>query len=183
MTSLPLPQSLFDFFRPAKKAHTGRFLRSGVARRTPVADVYIVNTNVDNPAGGVGDTDTFISLREAITAANTNAAFGDAPAGMGAGDSITFNLGVRLRQRSRSAEFNCRLPTICRSMETTLLTSAAGTDITVSGALASRVFNVTDTISLSNLTATAGNSLGADGGAIKYLRRRLGQSFKRQRHQ
>ena len=42
---------------------------------------YVVDTLDDNPATGPSDTDAHVSLREAIIAANTNAPFGDAPAG------------------------------------------------------------------------------------------------------
>ena len=53
---------------------------------------YVVNTPLDDPWAGPDDVDGRVSLREAITAANTNAPFGDAPAGQGDGllDSITF---------------------------------------------------------------------------------------------
>ena len=48
---------------------------------------FVVNTTADSPAGL---DDGLISLREAVTAANTNAAFGDAPAGDDTGDRILF---------------------------------------------------------------------------------------------
>ena len=57
---------------------------------------YVVDTIADNPTAGSGVMDAKISLREAITAANTNAAFGDAAAGQADltggpnGDTITF---------------------------------------------------------------------------------------------
>ena len=46
---------------------------------------------VDTLADGAGaDSDGMLSLREAIVAANTNAAFADAPAGEADGDIIRF---------------------------------------------------------------------------------------------
>ena len=51
---------------------------------------FVVNTLLDNPSGLSSDTDGFISLREAITAANTNLPFGDAPAGDAGLDTIGF---------------------------------------------------------------------------------------------
>ena len=51
---------------------------------------YVVNTTSDDAADASGVADGLLSLREAITAANTNAAFGDAPAGSLENDSIQF---------------------------------------------------------------------------------------------
>lgn len=50
---------------------------------------YVINTPFDNVTPG----DNLVSLREAVTAANTNLPFGDAPAGEGGGvvDQITFS--------------------------------------------------------------------------------------------
>ena len=50
---------------------------------------FVVNSLVDDASGAV---DGQISLREAVIAANTNAAFGDAPAGESTDDTITFDL-------------------------------------------------------------------------------------------
>jgi len=54
---------------------------------------YVIDTIDDIPAAIATDTDSKVSLREAITAANTNAVFSDAAAGQGAGvvDTITFD--------------------------------------------------------------------------------------------
>jgi len=46
---------------------------------------YVVDTPLDDPSVGADVTDGFVSLREAIQAANTNLPFGDAPAGDGGG--------------------------------------------------------------------------------------------------
>lgn len=50
---------------------------------------FIVNSAIDD---ATGTEDGLISLREAIIAANTNAAFGDAPAGEETGDTIQFSI-------------------------------------------------------------------------------------------
>ena len=50
---------------------------------------YVVDAATDDVDDVDGNSDGLISLREAINAANSNAAFGDAPAG-GASDTITF---------------------------------------------------------------------------------------------
>ena len=55
---------------------------------------YVVNAATDDAADLAGVADGVISLREAIIAANTNAAHGDAPAGSAAGDTITFDPAV-----------------------------------------------------------------------------------------
>ena len=49
---------------------------------------FVVNSAVDD---GTGAVDGLISLREAIIAANTNEAFGDAQAGDADGDRIVFS--------------------------------------------------------------------------------------------
>jgi fibronectin-binding autotransporter adhesin len=53
--------------------------------------VFVVNTTSDSPDDAAGVSDGLISLREAIIASNTNAAFGDAPAGSATGDTIVFD--------------------------------------------------------------------------------------------
>ena len=52
---------------------------------------YVVDAATDDADDVAGNMDGLISLREAITAAVTNMAFGDAPAGEAGGDTITFN--------------------------------------------------------------------------------------------
>ena len=54
-----------------------------------MATDYVVDTDAD----GIDDTDGLISLREAIMAANTDTAVGDAPAGEPDGDTISFDAG------------------------------------------------------------------------------------------
>ncbi|MCG6154300.1 choice-of-anchor Q domain-containing protein [Rubinisphaera margarita] len=58
--------------------------------------VYVVNTATDVTVNTNSNSDGLISLREAITAANNNAAFGDAPAGSsGTTDIIRFAPSMR----------------------------------------------------------------------------------------
>ncbi|MCA8989661.1 MAG: hypothetical protein KDA78_18585, partial [Planctomycetaceae bacterium] len=122
--------------------------------------VYTVNTTLDEPANGAGVTDGLISLREAINAANSNAAFGDAPAGSGVGtDVINF------------------APTLNNSVIT-----LGGDQLIISGDLSivgpganrlkidanhqSRIFQINSgvTASISGLTITNGNLNGAGEG-------------------
>ena len=121
-------------------------------RTTPTA--YVVNTNADVLAA-----DGFISLREAVQAANTNAAVFDAPAGNADGDTITFASGTN--------------PTLTAGeLAITDDVTVSGT-VTISGNNASRVFNIDTTagvgavkaVTLSSLTLTQGKSAG-DGGAV-----------------
>jgi hypothetical protein len=87
-----------------RRSRRGRGLKGSASRRYSrgfgvetledrmLLTAYLVDTLADDPSAG-DVTDFRISLREAITAANTNAAFGDAPAGQGDGtvDTITFD--------------------------------------------------------------------------------------------
>jgi fibronectin-binding autotransporter adhesin len=82
------------------KSLTGRETRRRKSARSSVIErledrtlltAFVVNTTSDSPDDAAGVSDGLISLREAIVAANTNAAFGDAPAGMATGDTISFD--------------------------------------------------------------------------------------------
>ena len=55
---------------------------------------YVVDVATDNAADISGVPDGLLSLREAVIAADTNAAFGDAPAGSADGDTIVFDPNV-----------------------------------------------------------------------------------------
>lgn len=89
------------------EAHPSRYSykRKGVSRRysRPLAveplecrtmlTTFLVDTIADDPLATATDTDGYVSLREAVQAANTNAAFGDAAAGASGGivDTIRFD--------------------------------------------------------------------------------------------
>ena len=122
---------------------------------------YVVNSLLDTPAATSATADGNLTLREAITAANTNARFGDARAGGGI-DSITFapNLttpGATLTLRQGE------LPIAGGTLE------IDGGGVTLSGGNRSRVFAVGTGASLtvanlSNLTITRG--VASSGGGI-----------------
>ena len=102
--------------------------------------------------------DGLVSLREAITAANTNSAFGDAAAGDVSGDSIRFD-----------ADLNGEIITLGGSeLEITddLIIRGGISDIIISGDAASRIFrvNTDETVVLSKLALQLGMS--DEGGAL-----------------
>ena len=70
----------------------GRLACVGLGLMIPLgaatATDYVVDSEADNT-----DTDGVITLREAVLAANTDTAVGDAPAGEADGDTITFDGG------------------------------------------------------------------------------------------
>lgn len=118
---------------------------------------------VDSAADGVAETaitpDGNLTLREAIIAANTNTAYGDAPAGSPTGDTITFagsldGQTITLEQGELTI--------------TDTLTVDGGGTISVSGGGMSRVLNVTEgTVIFSGLTIQDGNlTLGDNGGGL-----------------
>jgi hypothetical protein len=135
-------------------------------RRTPAAAVqvledrtlltnYLVTTDLDVVAA-----DGFVSLREAIQAANANSAVNEAPAGEATGDAITFDASLAGK-------------TIVLGGTELAITSGLTIDgedrgITIDGDDLSRVFNINtaDDVTLANLTLTRGNGAGADGGAV-----------------
>jgi hypothetical protein len=124
---------------------------------------FLVNTPVDNPLADVADTDGLVSLREAITAANTNAAFGDAAAG-GVGDSIMFDLGSGPHTITLGGT---QLP-IADDLS---LTGPGGANLTISGNNTSRVFNIIfgADVEISDVTIAGGNDGGdytSPGGGV-----------------
>ncbi|MCA9026404.1 MAG: hypothetical protein KDA86_14450 [Planctomycetaceae bacterium] len=126
---------------------------------------FVVNAATDDAADLAGAADGMISLREAIIAANTNAVFGDAPAGAADGDTITFDpavFGPGLIQTITigNGEFG---------ITDDLSINGGGLGLTIDAANASRIFNVNtaETVNLSSLNLTNGNSAGGNGGAIQ----------------
>ncbi len=179
MSALPaLRQLLFDttsawlgFDGAARRQGAKRHLRSGrialvemLKDRTLLTN-FVVNAATDDAADLAGAADGMISLREAIIAANTNAAFGDAPAGMAAGDTITFDpaiFGPGLIQTIMmgNGEYG---------ITDDVSINGGGLGITLDAVNASRIFNVStsETVSVSSLSLTRGSSAGVNGGAVR----------------
>ncbi|QDT04721.1 putative outer membrane protein PmpB precursor [Rubripirellula lacrimiformis] len=123
------------------------------ARRLLAA--YVVDTVDDSTA-----VDGLVSLREAIEAANTNSAVGDAIAGEGAAtDTITFAAGLSAMTITLGSELS-----IVDSLDISL---GAGENITVDGGGNGRVFSVgtgSTSVSISGITLSGG--VADNGGAI-----------------
>ena len=113
-----------------------------------------VNTLTDNGNGADG----LISLREAIVATNTNAAFGDAPAGDVNGDSINFASGLI----GQTVELSLG------ELEITDDLVIRGFGSTVQAAAGERIFsiNTSEAVALSRLTLENGEAI--EGGAIRF---------------
>ncbi len=77
-------------FRSRKTRRRGSIASQSYAQLEPrqLLASFTINTVLDD---GGATNDGLISLREAVMAANTNAPFGDAPAGDASGDFITFD--------------------------------------------------------------------------------------------
>lgn len=158
-----------------KRHHRRRLHRRWNADVCPAAELLEDRTLlslfvVNSVADGAPAVDGQLTLREAITAANTNAASGDASAGDADGDQIVFNIAT--------AD-----PTIVLSLGQLSITddlqidgtntNAAGGRVTIDGNGASRVFAVIaagsagsdDDVSFSNLTITGGST--SQGGAMR----------------
>lgn len=113
---------------------------------------------VDTTADVVA-TDGFVSLREAIQAANTNAVAGDAAAGTADGDSITFD--VSMTGATITLVFGEY------SITEDLVLSGIGRGITIDAIGLSRVLNIAtaDVVVIAGLTLTNGMVLDS-GGAV-----------------
>jgi len=128
---------------------------------------YVVNTTSDDASGGVGDTDGFVSLREAIAAANSDAMFGDAAAGTGA-DTITFDPGVFGTAQTITLDDTQLL------ISSDIAITGPGSDLlTINGNNASRHFQVNggaiveiSELKLEDGNGTADGSGANEGGAI-----------------
>jgi CSLREA domain-containing protein len=126
--------------------------------------VFVVNSLMDGPPAADGN----LTLREAITAANTNAVSGDAGAGDTTPDTITFAAALQ------GGTINLTAGELSITGGGNLGIFGPGgvpSGITVSGQNAIRVFNITgpDVNLLMNLTVTQGNTAGSagnDGGGI-----------------
>ena len=124
-----------------------------------VLAAYVVDTLVDNPADDATATDGVVSLREAIAAANSNAAFGDAVAGSAdpvAPDTITFAPGLGGTITLGGTEL---------AITDAVAISMGDTAVTISGDQLSRIFNVNAAgVSITGLGLEAGSA--ESGGAI-----------------
>jgi predicted small secreted protein len=121
---------------------------------------FVVDTILDSPDGLA---DGQISLREAVMAANSNAPFGDAPAGDAVGDRILFS------EALRGSTFTLSQGEL--SLTDDVLIQAGGQAITIDAAAASRHFNVTAAervgfggLTLINGSADQGGSISNTGG-------------------
>ena len=130
---------------------------------------YLIDVSTDNAADASGIPDGALSLREAVIAANTNAAFGDAPAGMDDGDSITFDPALA------GATITLGNGQFTISDDLTIDGSAGGASrITLDAGDLSRVFQINTStaagadsdVELSNLIVTNGNAQSGFGGGI-----------------
>ena len=117
--------------------------------------VFVVNTITDDLSA---QPDGLLSLREAITAANTNAAFVDAAAGDSSPDFIRFAPSIAGQTISLSGT----------ELEITdgLVIRGDNADITIDGGGQSRIFSVnTDQrVAFTEITLTGGNA--REGGAV-----------------
>jgi hypothetical protein len=127
-----------------------------------VLTAYLIDTIADAPFAAPTDTDGMVSLREAITAANTNAAFGDAAAGASGADMINFAADL--------VGQTITLGGVELSITEDLSISGLGASgLTISGGNASRVFSIDSeaTVELSGATIADGSTADVDsGGAV-----------------
>lgn len=115
---------------------------------------FTVTTLLDSADGS---TDGQISLREAIIATETNAPFGDAPAGELGGDTIRFDAaldGQTIALTNGELAITQRLNIV-----------GGGTDVTISADLGSRVFNIntSDEVRLSGITVSGEGQISSGG--------------------
>jgi len=96
---------------------------------------FLVDTFIDDPSATASDTDGYVSLREAVTAANTNAPFGDAAAGQGGDvvDTITFDTSLT----DQTIALGGAELTVSNDLS---ITGPEEDNLTISGNNASRVF-------------------------------------------
>jgi hypothetical protein len=124
---------------------------------------YVVDTIADDPLATAADTDGFVSLREAIQAANTNAPFGDAAAGdSGTADEITFDAALTgLTIVLGGAEL-----TVSDDLK---ITGLGAENLTISGNGLSRVFSVDASAAAHISHVTVSDGQAAKGGGIYNL--------------
>jgi len=123
-----------------------------------VLATFIVNTTADT---GSGATDGFVSLREAVVAANTNTAFGDAIAGDADGDVIRFDPSIY------NSTISLTLGQL--SVSDDVFIQGGVSNITIAGNGNTRLFEVTATerVGFGKLTFSNGNAV--IGGAMSII--------------
>ncbi|MBS1796695.1 MAG: CSLREA domain-containing protein [Acidobacteria bacterium] len=116
------------------------------------AATITVNTTVDE-----NNTGASCSLREAITAANNDAAFGGCPAGSGT-DTISFGT-------TGTITVGSTLPTLNTNMS---ISGPGAASLTISGNNSVRIMTINNglTVTISNLTMANGYANGTQAGAI-----------------
>ena len=132
----------------------------GAAPTTQAAPAGIITvTSLADSSGGPRCT-----LRDAVTAANTDSPAGGCPAGQSGTDTITFNLHPSCGIVICVIDVSSPLPTVTDD----LTISGAGGTIILSGGGATRLFNVAleASLHLQHLTLENANSGANDGGAI-----------------
>lgn len=158
--TVALLKSRFSFGRRQKtgtrRSQSNRLNYETLENRL-VLTTFIVTTAADTN----GVVDGFVSLREAIFAARTNAAFGDAPAGEANGDVIRFDPSIY------NSTIFLTLGQI--NISDDLLIQGGDSNITISGLGQNRLFQIvtSDRVGFSKLTFVNGNA--ATGGAMNIL--------------
>ncbi len=127
---------------------------------------FIVNSLLDGSVNPVPDG--ILTLREAITAATTNVASGDAPAGDVLADSIVFAAALAGKSIQLDQAMGEFVIDGGGQLSITGPGATAGAMI-LGGTSVNRVFTITDTVDavlLSHLTITRGNAPADNGGGI-----------------
>ncbi|MEX0643140.1 MAG: choice-of-anchor Q domain-containing protein, partial [Pirellulales bacterium] len=162
-----------DCIMNAKRGYGRRLFVEALEERAMLT-AYVVNSALDGPILVDGN----LTLREAITAANTNSAQGDAPAGMAGLDMITFAAtlnGATVLLNPTGSGVGA-LPTIIDSLTIDASALASGITIKANDPSAAagdgiRIFNINNSdatlidVTLKGLTLTGGDVSGS-GGAI-----------------
>ncbi|MCQ3936571.1 MAG: hypothetical protein DPW18_05935 [Chloroflexi bacterium] len=149
-------QMVRKFYRLLSALLLVSILLAGQTPPPAYAAGYVVNSLADNTTD-----DAFCTLREAILAANNDAAYnGDCGAGSGADDTITFSV-------SGIITLGSTLPNIV-SGQGALTIDGSGQSITISGNNSVRVMSVNNsaTLTLQNLTIANGNMGSGFGGGV-----------------
>ena len=141
----------------ARRSQKNSQLGFETLERRNLLATFVVTSVDDDASGGV---DNVVSLREAIIAANTNEAFGDAQAGDADGDEIVFAVEVEGFPLSLlNGEFEITDDLI-------ITNDIVDGNITIDAGNASRIFNINtdELVALNNLTLI--NGTADRGGAI-----------------